>query len=404
MLALLDRLGIERAAYCGLSIGGMVGQWLAINAPHRITKLILICTAAHLPPPSAWTERAASVRDAGTPEVVADAVVGRWFTAPFAAANPTLVADYREMIATTAAEGYASCCEAISTLDLRAGLPAVTAPTLVIGGAQDPSIPPEHGRAIAAAIRAARFELLDPAAHLASVERARRGHPPDRRPPGGRHLSDPEFEAGMSVRREVLGDAHVDRAIERTTELTAPFQEFITRFVWGGVWTRPGLDRQARSMITLAVLTALGRENEIELHVRAALPQRPLGGADRRGAAPHRRLRGRARRERCTRDRAACARAKSRGLAARVRFRSWPEFLTRTAEGPSVGCSQPTLGPWRLAGQRLPEATYSFPERRAHLGQALGAEHEQDDDQDDRDVKWVLESDHRVSVGSRCGP
>ena len=74
----------------------------------------------------------------------------------------------------------------------------------------------------------------------------------------------------MTVRREVLGDAHVDRAIERTTELTAPFQEFITRFVWGGVWTRPGLDRQARSVITLAVLTALGREHELELHVRAA--------------------------------------------------------------------------------------------------------------------------------------
>ena len=172
VLALLDRLGIERAAYCGLSIGGMVGQWLAISAPERITRLILICTAAHLPPPSAWTERAASVREAGSPEVVADAVVGRWFTAPFAAANPALVAAHRAMIATTDAEGYASCCEAISTLDLRSGLPGVTAPTLVIAGAQDPSIPPEHGRAIAEAVPGARFELLDPAAHLASVERA----------------------------------------------------------------------------------------------------------------------------------------------------------------------------------------------------------------------------------------
>lgn len=81
---------------------------------------------------------------------------------------------------------------------------------------------------------------------------------------------DPAYEAGMSVRREVLGDAHVDRAMERTTELTAPFQEFITRCAWGGVWTRPGLDRATRSAITLAVLTALGRENEIELHVLAA--------------------------------------------------------------------------------------------------------------------------------------
>lgn len=77
--------------------------------------------------------------------------------------------------------------------------------------------------------------------------------------------------AGLKVRRQVLGDTHVDRAAERTTPFTAPWQEFITRYAWGGVWTRPGLDRRTRSVITLSVLTALGRENEIEMHVRAAL-------------------------------------------------------------------------------------------------------------------------------------
>jgi 4-carboxymuconolactone decarboxylase len=84
-------------------------------------------------------------------------------------------------------------------------------------------------------------------------------------------MSDSEYERGMEVRREVLGDAHVDRAIERTTELTAPFQDFITRYAWGAVWTREGLDRRMRSAVTLSVLTALGRENEIAMHVRAAL-------------------------------------------------------------------------------------------------------------------------------------
>jgi 4-carboxymuconolactone decarboxylase len=83
-------------------------------------------------------------------------------------------------------------------------------------------------------------------------------------------MSDPAYEAGLSVRREVLGDAHVDRATENANEFTEPFQEFITRYAWGGVWSRPGLDRHTRSAITLAVLTALGRENEIALHVRAA--------------------------------------------------------------------------------------------------------------------------------------
>jgi 3-oxoadipate enol-lactonase len=172
VLALLDRLGLELVSYCGLSIGGMVGQWLAVNAPERIERLVLICTAPYLPPASAWTERAAAVRAAGSPKVVADAVIGRWFTAPFAERNAEVVARHRAMIAATPAEGYAACCEAIATFDLRSGLPGVTAATLVIAGAQDPSIPPEHGRAIAAAVPGARFELLDPAAHLASVERA----------------------------------------------------------------------------------------------------------------------------------------------------------------------------------------------------------------------------------------
>ena len=84
-------------------------------------------------------------------------------------------------------------------------------------------------------------------------------------------MSDSTYDAGMKVRREVLGDEHVDRAIERTTELTAPFQEFITRYAWGSVWTREQLDRRTRSAVTLAVLTSLGRENEIEMHVRGAL-------------------------------------------------------------------------------------------------------------------------------------
>ena len=97
-LTMLDRLNLARVSYCGLSIGGMVGQWLAINAPERIDRLILLCTAAHLPPASAWRERAAAVRAAGTPEVVADAVIGRWFTPAYAESHPDIVARYRAMI------------------------------------------------------------------------------------------------------------------------------------------------------------------------------------------------------------------------------------------------------------------------------------------------------------------
>lgn len=172
VLALMDDLELERAWYCGLSIGGMVGQWLAVNAPERIERLILLSTGAFLPPADQWHQRAAAVRTAGTTEVIADAVVARWFTEPFAAAHPDAVERHRAMVAATDPGGYAACCEAIAAMDLRGGLPSVRAPTLVVAGAQDPSIPADHGRAIAAAIPGARFELLDPAAHLATVERA----------------------------------------------------------------------------------------------------------------------------------------------------------------------------------------------------------------------------------------
>jgi 3-oxoadipate enol-lactonase len=172
VLTMLDRLDLPRVSYCGLSIGGMVGQWLAINAPERVDRLILLCTSAHLPPAENWQERAAAVREAGSPEVVADAVLARWFTPAFAESHRDIVARYRAMISAIDGEGYAGCCEAIAAMDLRAGLPGITAPTLVVAGRQDPSIPPEHAEAIAAAVPGARLEILDPSAHLASVERA----------------------------------------------------------------------------------------------------------------------------------------------------------------------------------------------------------------------------------------
>ena len=171
VLALMDRLAITRAAYVGLSIGGMVGQWLAIHAPQRISSLVAICTTARMDSPQPWRERAATVRGARSTEPIADAVVARWFTPAWARRHSELVARHRAMIAGTDPEGYAGCCEAIAALDLADDLGGVRAPTLVLAGAQDEAIPAEHGRRIAAAIPGARFALLDPAAHVAGVER-----------------------------------------------------------------------------------------------------------------------------------------------------------------------------------------------------------------------------------------
>jgi 3-oxoadipate enol-lactonase len=172
VLALLDRLELERVSYCGLSLGGMVGMWLAINTPARIERLVLLCTSAHLPPASGWSERAEAVRAAGSTDPVADAVLGRWFTPAFARRHAEVVSRLRDMLTATPAEGYAACCGVIEALDLRAGLSEIQAPTLVIGAEQDQSTPPEHQRTIAGAVAGARLELLDPGAHLSNVERA----------------------------------------------------------------------------------------------------------------------------------------------------------------------------------------------------------------------------------------
>lgn len=167
-LRLLDRLGVERAHWCGLSLGGMVGMWMAINAPQRIGRLVLCCTSANLGPPSMWADRAATVRAEGV-DAIADAGIGRWLTAGFIEREPAATAAVRAMLAATPDEGYASCCAAIEHMDLVAELGAISSPTIVIAGRHDPATPPEHGERIVAGIPGARLELVD-AAHLATIE------------------------------------------------------------------------------------------------------------------------------------------------------------------------------------------------------------------------------------------
>jgi 3-oxoadipate enol-lactonase len=169
VLALVDELGIGRFHYAGLSLGGMVGMWIASEVPDRVDRLALLCTSAALNAPEPWHERAAAVRLGGLAAVV-DVVLSRWFTPGFAIAHPDVVARHRAMLLTPSAEGYAACCGAIAEMDLGARLPQITAPTLVIAAREDLAIPPPHSEAIAAAIPGARFELVTDAAHIASVE------------------------------------------------------------------------------------------------------------------------------------------------------------------------------------------------------------------------------------------
>jgi 3-oxoadipate enol-lactonase len=169
LVALLDRLGIAKAHLVGLSLGGMTVMRVAIRNPERVHRLALLCTGAQLPPASAWTDRAATVRAQGS-EAVAAAVVQRWFTPAYLEANPDARSAHEQMVAATPAEGYAGCCEAIAELDLREQLSVITAPTLAIAGVDDPATPPAKLEEIVAEIPGARLLTVPQAAHLANAE------------------------------------------------------------------------------------------------------------------------------------------------------------------------------------------------------------------------------------------
>jgi len=171
VVALLDELALDRIDFAGVSLGGMLGMWLAVNAPGRVNRLTLICTSARISAPDAYLQRAAVVRANGI-EPIVDPVVDRWFTPAFARQHPHVVQEYKEMLAKSPLDGYAACCEAIAHMDLRSDIGRISAPTLVISGADDLAIPPAHGAAIAAAIPGASFVAVAGAAHLANVEQS----------------------------------------------------------------------------------------------------------------------------------------------------------------------------------------------------------------------------------------
>ena len=167
-LALCDALGIERAHFCGLSMGGMVGMWLAAHVPERIDRLALCNTAARMGPPQLWDARIESVRQWGMANIIA-AVIVRWFTATFFEMEPEIVETMRQTLARMPADGYIACCEAIRDMDQRASLSRIRARTLVIAGSLDAASPPADGRFLAETIPDARYlEFL--AAHMANVE------------------------------------------------------------------------------------------------------------------------------------------------------------------------------------------------------------------------------------------
>ena len=275
--ALLDALGVRRAHVVGLSLGGMTGQALAALHPEKVDRLVLVATAAYLPPQALWEERADIVRQKGM-AAVADNVIKRWFT-PAEQASPGAASTLRILVEDIDPNGYANCCMAIGRMDLRSRIGAIRAPTLVISGAQDPATPAAMGEEIANLVPGAEFVVTPDSAHLIAVERpealtahiARFLGGGDRRPtpvPGNR---DGDFQAGLQNRKHVLGAEHVERSLKNAGPFAGPWQDFITRYAWGEIWGDDTLPWKTRSMVVLSLTLALGKEEEFKLHLRPAL-------------------------------------------------------------------------------------------------------------------------------------
>lgn len=267
-LGLADKLGLTKFAFCGLSMGGAVGLWLAINAPQRLTALALANTSPRFGTPDTWDARRKAVLDGGMQAIV-DAVMRRFFSPDKQAS--IWAQSTRAVLLGTDPQGYAACCAALRDADTRASLSKISVRTVVIGSDKDPSTPWEaHGAILARDIPGAKAVRLQ-TAHLSNLEQPRAfttavldfliAEKTD---------ADP-LEAGMQVRRHVLGDEHVDRSLKNATDFTHDFQELITRYAWGAVWTRPGLDHRTRRLLVLAVTAASGRWEEFRLHLRAGL-------------------------------------------------------------------------------------------------------------------------------------
>ena len=290
--AVLDASSTQQVAVCGIALGGAVALTLALRAPARVNAVICACSTAQVRT-AEWADRVQQVRAEGM-AAMAEAASERFFSDDFARAHPEIIASMRRVLRVTAPDGYAGGAAAIRDMALARQLSAIAQPVLLLSGTKDIVTPFEpHGAGLLAALPHARHVRLE-AAHLACLETpgpfasavceflqpvantgssrmaAQRSEDAAQRPPV-RAAAAALYEAGLRIRREVLGDAWVDRALAGRTAFNSEFQEMITRCAWQEIWSRPGLDRRTRRLLVLAMTVALGRWEEFRLHVRAGL-------------------------------------------------------------------------------------------------------------------------------------
>ncbi|MFF0835867.1 MULTISPECIES: alpha/beta fold hydrolase [unclassified Streptomyces] len=318
LLATLDAVGVQRFGYAGCALGGAVGIELALRHPERLASLALVAASPRFGTADEFRQRGVIVRTNGL-DPIARTSPDRWFTGGFAAAQPAITEWAVQMVRTTDPGCYIASCEALAGFDVRHELGRVGVPTLVLVGSDDQVTGPAEARTLVAGIPDARLAVVPGASHLVPVEQpgavtdllvrhfstawqqpyetgqtalpAAPVHPAVAAPPqavpvaeiapavAAQPLGPPDrYQSGLKVRREVLGDAHVDQELAEADEFSGDFQEFMTRYAWGEIWDRPGLDRRTRSCIALTALTAGGHLEDLALHVRAAL---------RNGLTPH---------------------------------------------------------------------------------------------------------------------
>ena len=285
--ALLRSSACEPVVWVGLSLGGMVGQGLAIHYPELLRGLVVANSTAFYPEAgrTSWDARITSVEQEGMSSI-ADTVMARYFHDDFRATQPAAVQAARDTLMATDIGGYLASCHAVRNVDWRAGLPGITCPTLVIAGALDAGAPPAMSQAIADAIAGAQMAVIEQASHISAIEqplefaqlleaflseRILAGQDAAEDVAQGAASPSPDYERGLLQRRRILGDAWVEKSLAQRTSFNAEFQNLITRHAWNDIWGRPALGDRTRRFMVLSLMLGLKAWEEFALHVRAAV-------------------------------------------------------------------------------------------------------------------------------------
>ncbi|MGC3874371.1 alpha/beta fold hydrolase [Halomonas sp. GXIMD04776] len=271
-LTLAEHAGASCFHFVGTSIGGVVGQQLLVDHAEKLLSATLTNTGAVIGSTDNWNARAGRVREEGI-AALTDEVVPRWFSEAKRESEPAMEAGWKVQMARTNGESYAKLCEMLGRTDFRGKLKDSSVSVHLLGGSEDMATPPETLKILAAECDDAPLEILENFAHVPSVESpeavARRlleWLAVDRPQVDEQGVA---YAQGLETRKQVLGEAHVDKASKSATTLDAPFQQMITRLAWGELWGNADLTHRERSMITTAILAALGRQ-ELELHLKTA--------------------------------------------------------------------------------------------------------------------------------------